>query len=76
MQKGTHMDFEEDEEDEEGYIGVINADLAHTDENPFCADDACDCHTDPGEVANVQQYIEDGEMTEDEATQYYYGKNI
>jgi hypothetical protein len=67
---------EEEDEGEEGYIGVINADMTHTEENPFCVDDSCDCHTNPAEIENVKQYIADGEMTEAEATQYYYGKNV
>jgi hypothetical protein len=73
---GGSDDDDDEEEEEEEYTGVINADLAHTDENPFCDDDSCSCHEDPGEIENVKQYIEDSEMTTDEATQYYYGKNI
>jgi hypothetical protein len=76
MAWGSGSSSDEEEEEEEVWTGVYNADLAHTNENPFCDDDSCDCHQEPDAVEQVQQDIQDGLMTTDEATRHYYGKNI
>jgi hypothetical protein len=58
------------------YQGVLNTDGYHSDEHAFCSDMSCPCHEDRGEIDNVAQYIEDGEMTTTEADRYYHGKTI
>lgn len=58
------------------YTGVFNADGAHTDEAPWCADMSCACHEDTGEMDQAQDYIDDGLLTTQEADNLYRGRTI
>ncbi len=50
--------------------------LLHESEKPFCWDETCDCHEDPELIAEVHVFVQDGLMTENEATDYIAGKVI
>jgi hypothetical protein len=55
---------------EEGY-------LLHTPDKPFCpVDPACPCHEDPELLAEVNQFVQAGLMTPQEATDFVTGQTI
>ena len=51
-------------------------DEIHTDEVPFCPMSSCPCHEDAVEIARVAQYIQDGLITPEEATDFVGGKHL
>ena len=51
--------------------------LLHTQDNPFCpVDPTCPCHEDPILLAEVARYVENGELTPEEATDFVNGRMI
>ena len=51
--------------------------LLHTDDHPFCPDWSCICPEEDHEaIARVAQWVEDGLLTPDEATQYILGHTL
>ena len=50
--------------------------IVHTDERPFCLDDTCPCHKDPVLIAAVADAVEQGLLTEYEATLVVAGKTL
>src|SRR5229473_926886 len=51
--------------------------IIHTDEHPFCSfDETCGCHSDPLLLAEVQQQVEAGILTDEEATRLVAGKQF
>ncbi len=50
--------------------------LIHTDDHPFCGDPTCDCSEDPELIASVQQAVEQGLITPEEATLIIQGKTL
>jgi hypothetical protein len=59
----------------DNFIPVVPADYSeHSEENPFCHDISCACHEDDEAIAAVNQAVEDGLMTPDEATDFVLGK--
>jgi hypothetical protein len=53
----------------------LEDDPLHTGEHPFCfADPACPCHEDQEAIATVNQAVQDGLMTPEEATDFVLGK--
>jgi len=53
----------------------IEHDPLHNDEHPFCfADPSCSCHEDDEAIALVNQAVQDGIMTPEEATDFVLGK--
>lgn len=52
----------------------VDSELEHTDLYPFCPDATCDCHEDDEAIAAVNQAVEDGLITPDEATDFVLGK--
>ncbi len=46
----------------------------HTPDKPFCYDPACSCHSDQAAIERVQQWVQEGLMTEFEATEYISGR--
>ncbi len=61
----------------DNFIPVIPVDYEeHTDEKPFCWNNGCDCHEDREAIAQVNQYVQDGLLTANEATDFVNGKTI
>ena len=61
----------------DNFIPVIPTDqIEHSDGQPFCWDQACDCHEDQDAIGLVAQYVSSGLMTPDEATDFVGGKKI
>ncbi len=62
----------------ENFAYVILVDTAlHTDEMPFCFTDVnCPCHEDHETIAKVAQWVVDGLITEDEATNFIAGRML
>ncbi len=56
------------------YVIPVDDDLIHTAEQPFCFDPTCDCHEDEEAVAAVYRAVQDGLITQDEATDFVLGK--
>lgn len=48
----------------------------HDDKTAFCPDEIYPCHEDEIEVARVAQFVDDGLITPEEATELVKGKNI
>ncbi len=56
------------------YVILVDTTL-HTDVLPFCfADPFCPCHEDHEAIAKVAQWVVDGLITEDEATDFIAGR--
>lgn len=62
--------------DEWEYTGVFNADLAHTEDAPFCNDSSCPCKENTFSTNEVGGYVSDGLMTADEADRLYRGGTV
>ena len=61
----------------DNFILVIPVDeTIHTNEYPFCDDPSCPCHEDTEAIARVTQQLQDGLLTETEATSLVAGKMI
>ena len=61
----------------DNFIPVIPIDYReHTDARPFCWDDSCPCREDQEAIAQVAQWVQDGLMTPDQATDFVKGKGI
>ncbi len=51
--------------------------IFHTDNHPFCPDWSCTCHEEDQEaIARVAQWVKDGLLTPDEATQSILGRTF
>ena len=50
--------------------------IIHTDDHPFCGDPTCLCAEDPELIAEVYQAVEQGLMTQEEATLLIQGKTL
>jgi hypothetical protein len=50
--------------------------LIHTDDHPFCGDPTCERCEDPELIASVQQAVEQGLITPEEATLMIQGKTL
>ena len=48
----------------------------HTPEKLFCWDESCPCHEDQEHIAQVSQWVSDGLMTPDQATDFVRGRGI
>jgi hypothetical protein len=48
----------------------------HTLNHPFCYDPACSCHSNQEAREHVRQWVHDGLMTEDEASNYLAGRTL
>ncbi len=56
-------------------VVLMEDDLAHTAERPFCfIDDQCPCHEETLLIAEVAQAVTDGLLTPDEATNFVAGQ--
>ncbi len=64
----------------DNFIPVIpedETDMWHTQGNPFCPiDPTCPCHEDPTLIAEVAQYVQNGELTPQEATDFVKGRML
>ena len=60
----------------ENFAYVIWVDeILHTDDHPFCPDWSCTCHEEDQEsIARVNNWVQEGLMTPQEATQYILGR--
>jgi hypothetical protein len=55
----------------------MEEDPLHTDDNPFCfLDPACFCRENPLLIAQVAQFVDDGLLTPEEATDFVAGKML
>lgn len=48
----------------------------HTPDHPFCYDPKCTCRDNQEAIERVQQWVNDGLMTEDEASEYISGRTL
>ncbi len=48
----------------------------HTQKVPFCSDNTCPCHEDQERIAEVNQQVQEGHLTPEEATRFVLGKTI
>jgi cytochrome c1 len=62
----------------DNFIPVIPIDYPeHTEGKPFCWNGSYPCHEEDHEaIARVAQWVEDGLLTPDEATQYILGRTL
>ena len=50
--------------------------ILHTTERPFCDDPSCTCREDPALIAEVNEAVEQGLITPEEATLIIQGKTL
>ena len=55
---------------------LMENEIIHTDDHPFCGDPTCVCCEDPELIAEVYQAVEQGLMTQEEATLMIQGKTL
>jgi hypothetical protein len=48
----------------------------HTIDHPFCVDPACSCHEQKEAIERVNSWVEQGLMTQDEATNFILGRTF
>lgn len=48
--------------------------IVHTPDNPFCYDPLCSCHRNQKARERVQQWVQEGLLTENEAIAYLAGR--
>ena len=60
----------------DNFIPVIESDVLHTQTHPFCADPSCLCHEDQEAIQMVAQDVQNGLMTEEEATRFIKGETL
>lgn len=61
----------------DNFILVIPVDYReHTSEHPFCWNQTCPCHEDSKAISTINQAVQDGLMTPEEATDFVLGKLI
>jgi hypothetical protein len=48
----------------------------HTANHPFCYDPACSCHSNQEAIQRVVQWVEEGLLTKEEATEYIAGRTF
>ncbi len=59
----------------DNFTYVVPVDYSeHTADNPFCYDISCTCHEDDEVIAAVNQAVQDGLITPEEATDLVLGK--
>ena len=56
------------------YVVPVDGELEHTYLYPFYPDITCDCHEDDEDIAVVEQAVQDGLITPEEATDFVLGK--
>lgn len=58
-------------------VVLMDDPIIHTEDRPFCPDWSCICHEEDHEaIARVAQWVEDGLLTPDEATEYILGRTL
>ena len=58
-------------------IVLMEDEIIHTDAHPFCGTDpTCPCHRDPELLAAVNEAVEQGLITQEEATLIIQGKTL
>ena len=56
---------------------LMEDEIIHTDDHPFCnIDPTCGCHEDPELIAGVNEAVEQGLITPEEATLIIQGKTL
>ncbi len=60
----------------DNFIPVIEGEVEHTTEKPFCFDLTCPCHEDQEAITSVAQQVQDGLFTPQEATDFVNGRTI
>jgi hypothetical protein len=77
---GTSLSRREEQMSADNFAYVIPVDeseMLHRQGNPFCPiDSRCPCHEDPILIAEVAQYVENGELTPPEATDFVNGRML
>jgi hypothetical protein len=62
---------------DDNFIPIIPTDYhEHTDENPFCWNETCPCHEDEDAIATINDAVQNGLMTPEEATDFVKGRGI
>ncbi len=63
--------------DQHPLIVLMEDPIIHTDDHPFCGiDPTCGCHEDPELIAEVNEAVEQGLITPEEATLMIQGKTL
>ncbi len=58
-------------------IPIEDGYLLHSADRPFCpVDPSCPCHEDSELIAEVNQFVQDGLMSPQEATDFVAGRTI
>jgi len=57
-------------------VVLIEGDMLHTQEHPFCPDETCFCHEDHELLNTVSAAVTDGLFTLNEATAFVQGRTV
>ena len=57
-------------------IVLMEDEIIHTNDHPFCGDPTCGCSEDPELIDEVHQAVEQGLITPEEATLLIQGKTL
>jgi hypothetical protein len=70
------MMYPASQQDEDTLIPVIPTEdpLVHTTTHPFCDSATCPCHDDQSSIAMVNEQVQQGLFTPQEATDFVNGK--
>ena len=75
-QKRTTHTQSHPQPDNFAYIVLVES-TYHTDDTPFCfSDPGCPCHRDRQAIEQVNTWVQQGLMTEDEATNFVLGRTF
>lgn len=57
-------------------MSVIESDVVHTTDHPFCLDPTCPCKEDQELIQAVAEQVQNGLLTPDEASRFIAGKTL
>ena len=64
------------QQDQHPLIVLMEDEVIHTDDHPFCDDPTCGCHENPALIAEVHEAIRQGLITSEEAILLIQGKTL
>lgn len=63
-------------DEEEYYAYPFSGYAEHTAERPFCDDPTCPCHEDGANIAELEEYRQDGLVSVEDCDNIYHGRTF
>ena len=70
-----HKHTNEEDLGDEYYVTPVDPTI-HTDDNPFCDDMSCPCHENQDDVNDLNDAVQDGLASTQDADNIYHGRTI